>query len=252
MSPTLIAHRGYPARFPENTLVGYRAAVAAGATWLETDVQFTRDGEPMLYHDADLKRTSNRLGRLADYTLQQLGDWDAAERDRFGERHAGEPIPRLSDFVSWLAPRDAVSVMIELKQESLDQFGMPAVTGRVLREMDTIIDRCVIISFSLPALRHARELAAVRVGWVLPAWDERHHELAEDFVPDFLIADHNQLPPCHNGLWHGAWSWVVYTIDDPTLARQQFRRGIGYVETNAIGELMSDKGFRQIDQRPAF
>jgi glycerophosphoryl diester phosphodiesterase len=247
MPPILIAHRGYPGRYPENTLVGYRAAVDAGATWLETDIQFTRDLQPVLYHDADLQRTSNQLGRVADYASEQLAKWDAAERDRWGESHAGEPIPTLHDFVRWLGPHESVSVMIELKEESLDHFGIATVTERVVRELDTIIDRCVIISFSLPALHHTRELTEVRTGWVLPAWDEMHHELADDYAPDFLIADHDQLPRGQSGLWRGPWHWVVYSIDDVDRALQLSRRGIEYIETNAIGEMMSDKRLRQID-----
>jgi glycerophosphoryl diester phosphodiesterase len=247
MPLTLIAHRGYPARFPENTLVGYRAAVAAGATWLETDIQLTADAQPVLYHDVDLRRTSNQPGRVCDYAHPQLAGWDAAERDRWGEVYAGEPIPLLHDFVRWLGPLESVSVMIELKQESLDRFGVATMTERVVREIDTIMDRCVIISFSLPALRHTRDVAQVRTGWVLPAWDELHHELADEYAPDFLIADHNQLPSGHNGLWRGTWQWAVYSIDEPELALQLTRRGIEYIETNAIGQMMSDKRLRQID-----
>ncbi|HEY9197768.1 MAG TPA: glycerophosphodiester phosphodiesterase family protein, partial [Gammaproteobacteria bacterium] len=49
--PILIAHRGYAARHPENTLSALQAAVAAGARWLEFDVQLSADHEPVLLHD---------------------------------------------------------------------------------------------------------------------------------------------------------------------------------------------------------
>jgi glycerophosphoryl diester phosphodiesterase len=247
MSLTLIAHRGYPARFPENTLVGYRAAVAAGATWLETDIQLTADGQPVLYHDAELRRTSNQPGLVADYTYQQLAQWDAAERDRWGQAFIGEPIPRLRDLVRWLGPLESISAMIELKQESLDRFSIPAVAEAVLREIATISDRCVIISFSLDALRQTRVMADVRTGWVLPAWDELHHELADEYVPDFLIVDQEILPSGHNAIWRGTWQWVVYSVDDAATALRLARRGIEYIETNAIGQMMSDRGLRDLD-----
>ena len=247
MAPTLIAHRGYPQLFPENTLVGYRAAVAAGAKWLETDIQFSRDGEPMLYHDRDLRRTSNQPGQLADYSADQLARWDAAERDRFGEKYVGEPIPRLQDFVRWLEPLESVHVMIELKPETLDSYGADLVVRRVLRGLDSIIDRCVVISKDLAAVDRARSMTEIRTGWVLPVWDESNRELAEDHVPDFMIVDHKCVPHGRHSLWQGTWHWVVYSIDDPDVAYQQFHRGIEFVETDAIGALMADRRFRQVD-----
>ncbi len=247
MSPQLIAHRGYPARFPENTLVGYQAAVAAGATWLETDIQFSRDGVPVLYHDADLQRTSNRPGRIADFTFHQLAYWDAAETGRFGEQFRGEPILRLRDFVHWIDRHEPVHVMIELKQETLARFGVETVLRRVLQDMDVVVDRCVLISKNLAALCHARSLTEIRTGWVLPEWTETNRELVEDHPQDFLIVKHSRVPSGHNALWRGTWHWVVYAIDDPDVACQQYDRGIEYVETNAIGDMLTDGRFRNVD-----
>jgi glycerophosphoryl diester phosphodiesterase len=249
MPPTLIAHRGYPARFPENTLIGYRAAIAAGAQWLETDVQLSRDGEPLLYHDADLQRTSGQPGRLADYTAAELQRMNAAERQRFGERYAGESIPRLRDFVRLLEPLESVGAMIELKQESLEQFGIEMMVQRVMRAVDSVVDRCILISLHLPALCHARWTHEARIGWVLPAWNETNHELAEDHAPDFLIIDYQRVPRGVASMWQGPWHWAVYSIDDAELACQQSARGIEFVETDAIGELLADKRFRPIDHR---
>jgi glycerophosphoryl diester phosphodiesterase len=249
MPPTLIAHRGYPARFPENTLIGYRAAIAAGAQWLETDIQLSRDGEPLLYHDADLLRTSGRVGRVADYPAEELVRLDAAEQDRFGDRYVGESIPRLRDFVRLLEPHESVGAMIELKQESLEIFGIEVMVQRVMHSIDSILDRCILISLHLPALCHARWTKEARIGWVLPAWNETNHELAEDHGPDFLFVDYKRVPRGHSTLWQGPWHWAVYSIDDADLACQQPARGIEFVETDAIGELLADKRFRPFDHR---
>ncbi len=47
----VLAHRGYHAEHPENTLAAFDAAVRIGADGVETDVQVTRDGTPVLFHD---------------------------------------------------------------------------------------------------------------------------------------------------------------------------------------------------------
>lgn len=52
LPPTFIAHRGYSHKYPENTVASILEAVAHGAQWVEVDVRWTRDGEPVLSHDA--------------------------------------------------------------------------------------------------------------------------------------------------------------------------------------------------------
>lgn len=51
----ILAHRGYHAEFPENTLAAFDAAVTFGADGIETDVQVTRDGVPILFHDTTIQ-----------------------------------------------------------------------------------------------------------------------------------------------------------------------------------------------------
>jgi len=48
--PQAIAHRGYKAKFPENTMGAFRGAVEVGADGLETDLHLTRDGVVVLSH----------------------------------------------------------------------------------------------------------------------------------------------------------------------------------------------------------
>jgi phosphatidylglycerol phospholipase C len=48
--PQSIGHRGYKAKFPENTMAAFRGAVAAGVHAIETDVHLTKDGVVVLSH----------------------------------------------------------------------------------------------------------------------------------------------------------------------------------------------------------
>lgn len=64
-----IAHRGGS---PENTLAAFRRAKAEGASSVEVDLEFTRDGHPVLLHDSTVDRTSNGSGRVADMTLEEV------------------------------------------------------------------------------------------------------------------------------------------------------------------------------------
>jgi glycerophosphoryl diester phosphodiesterase len=91
----IIAHRGASGYAPENTMAAFGRAVEIGATEVETDVAFTRDGHLLLFHDETLDRTTNGTGRPEDYTLAELRQLDAGswhdpalswDRDYTGER----------------------------------------------------------------------------------------------------------------------------------------------------------------------
>ncbi|MGW0538333.1 glycerophosphodiester phosphodiesterase family protein [Streptomyces sp. NPDC003032] len=67
-----IGHRGAPEIAPENTLASLEAAVDSGAEWVETDVQFTKDGQPVIMHDATVDRTTNGTGRVDHLTAAEI------------------------------------------------------------------------------------------------------------------------------------------------------------------------------------
>ena len=66
------AHRGWSARYPENTMIAFRQAVELGADIIEFDVRGTVDHVPVILHDATLDRTSDGTGSPNGYTLERL------------------------------------------------------------------------------------------------------------------------------------------------------------------------------------
>ncbi|AEK72674.1 glycerophosphoryl diester phosphodiesterase [Thermococcus sp. 4557] len=100
----LLGHRGYSARYPENTLLAFKKAVEAGADGIELDVWLTKDGEVVVIHDDTVDRTSNGSGRVKDMTLDELKSLD------FGN---GERIPTLEETFEAL-PED-VLINVEIK-----------------------------------------------------------------------------------------------------------------------------------------
>lgn len=238
--PTLVAHRGYPTRYPENTLIGYRAAIAAGAQWIETDIQLTRDRSVMLYHDATLERISGLPGSILDMTRSEVESTPASHATVFGDRFADEPVASLEGFVELLAGHSNVQAMVEIKQESIDRFDVRTVVEEMHRRLESIRLQCVIISKNKEAILEARRDHDYRIGWVLPSWDDQGREFAEREEPDFMICKVKRFPQSDAEIWTGPWNWMIYNIDDADQALQQPSRGIGFVESNAIGELLND------------
>src|ERR1043165_3966874 len=78
-----ISHRGEHLQHPENTMPAYRAAVEAGADFIETDVRTTSDGKLVIMHDASVDRCTNGHGDVASMTFDEARKLDAGAR--FGE-----------------------------------------------------------------------------------------------------------------------------------------------------------------------
>jgi glycerophosphoryl diester phosphodiesterase len=237
--PILVAHRGYPARYPENSLPGLEAALELGAPAIEVDVQFAGDGVPVLFHDDDLYRTTGRKGRLFDVSYSELQSFNPGEPARFGDRFRDVRVPQLSELVDLLRSHPGVTAFIEVKQETLTAFGSHPVTDRVATILAPVEQQCVVISFSLPALQRLGNIGPIRSGWILRDLNDASRDAANRLKPDFLICNYRKVPDTPVALWPGPWSWMVYTIDDPRLALTFARRGIPYIETNDIGAMLT-------------
>src|SRR6266702_780459 len=99
-----IAHRGASGNAPENTLAAFRKAVALGATFIETDLQLSRDARFVAIHDATVNRTTNGQGAVHDMTLADLRRLDAGSW--FGSEFAGERIPTLEEILEFSKKND--------------------------------------------------------------------------------------------------------------------------------------------------
>jgi len=97
----IIGHRGAPTLAPENTLASFRKAAISGARWVEFDVALTMDSRPVVFHDADLSRTTDGLGLLADTTLDALSGLDAGSW--FSPEFSTELVPTLEETLDLLA-----------------------------------------------------------------------------------------------------------------------------------------------------
>ena len=121
-APLVIAHRGAAASLPENTLEAFRLATGPqGADMIELDIHLTRDGVPVILHDAKLERTTNGTGFVAEKNWASLKDLDAAyffdpKKDgAFPRRGRAVRIPK---FEEMLAEFRASPLALEIKPKS--------------------------------------------------------------------------------------------------------------------------------------
>jgi glycerophosphoryl diester phosphodiesterase len=121
--PWVVAHRGGAALAPENTLEAFEKALVLGVDVLEMDLRFSADGAIVVVHDATVDRTTNGRGRVADLTLAELQDLDAAFRFEnrsggFPYRGTGVTIPAFSDVLRELPE---IRLNVEMKDFTPEQ-----------------------------------------------------------------------------------------------------------------------------------
>lgn len=239
MSIELIAHRGYAKHFPENTLVAIAAALDSGARYFEIDIQLTRDGHPVLFHDRKLKRMCDAAGAVHDYTLAELKQFSVSEPEKFGDQFKHVRITTLEDVVTLLKNRPKVTAFVELKRSSLEKHGKGVVLDTVVKMLKPVASQCVLISFSLETMLAARRRHWSRIGIVIDKWKQRNQKIIDDIKPEFLFCDADGLP-MWGTLYTGKVNLVVYEVSNAKQARKLAKRGVDFAETFAIGELIEE------------
>lgn len=149
----VVGHRGAAAVAPENTLSAFRLAIEHGVDFVETDVQLTADGVPVLMHDPRVDRTTSGVGPIAGYSLEQLRALDAGSW--FAPEFAGEQVPTLQEFTELLRPSNT-RAFIELKGEWTGEDVSLVLT--LLREQRLTM-RVMLASFEPSVLEELRKQA---------------------------------------------------------------------------------------------
>ncbi|MBT6611018.1 MAG: hypothetical protein HOB38_02845 [Deltaproteobacteria bacterium] len=142
--PVLIAHRGYKARYPENTLAAFEAALDSGAEMIELDITLSQDRSMVVIHDDTLNRTSNGKGAVRDYSITELKKFDAG--NWFDDRFSDEKIPTLVEVLKQVNRRAVVN--IEIKSSAFED---PAPADAIENQVIALIQKmnlldCVLIS----------------------------------------------------------------------------------------------------------
>jgi len=151
----IVAHRGYSAKFPENTIAAIKGGVAAGADGIEFDVHRCASGQIVLMHDSMLDRTTDGEGKVAETILVDLQKLDAGAWK--GERFAGERVPTLGEALKAFEHTGATAV-IEVKAEDIDAAELSAVIASYEAKV-------CIISFSQDKIKEIKKAdGSIRCG----------------------------------------------------------------------------------------
>ncbi|HEV2582971.1 MAG TPA: glycerophosphodiester phosphodiesterase family protein [Ktedonobacteraceae bacterium] len=224
----LVAHRGGSALAPENTLAAFRNALRYPIDAVELDVQMSRDGQVIVFHDNTLERLTNGSGNILDHDFADLRSLNAAAHFP-GGWPAPQQMPTLREVFELVKGR--AQVYIEIKTSKRD-----GVTGRYPHLVESVIadvraaymlGQVYIISFDwtvLPEIKAMEPVLPVGALVSKDAWDPQKApfgvlaELVKSLGFEWLNMDFKLYAPdmpaiVHaNGLKIGLWT--VNTLDD--------------------------------------
>ncbi len=174
---TLIAHRGSSVAAPENTFAAFDLAIEQGFPNFELDVQISKDGVPVVFHDATLTRTTGKLGSVHDYELADLRQFHATQQFPDWEMSETTTIPTLAEVLD----RYSGKAHIHLELKSLD----PRVARLTANELESFswvdlldsepyrVPGLTITSFFAQQLkRSTRILGSRNHGWLVRKIDD--------------------------------------------------------------------------------
>ncbi|NNN43681.1 MULTISPECIES: glycerophosphoryl diester phosphodiesterase [Vibrio] len=214
MSLMIIGHRGVAGSYPENTRVSVQAAIDMGLSWVEIDVQPTKDNILVVCHDHTIDRCSNGKGRIDAYTLAELQQFDFG--GWFDPQFSGEPIMTLQELLE-LAADNQLGLNIEVKIDQHD-------ADQVARQLKVQLDRSrldpkkvLLSSFSHEIIRKLHQhCPGYRLGVLSERLSNKDKEVMRDVEAFSANLNYRWITQRHIDYLriHGYQIWC-YTVNDP-------------------------------------
>ncbi|WP_217207589.1 glycerophosphodiester phosphodiesterase family protein [Streptomyces sp. AC550_RSS872] len=245
--PTVIAHRGASAYAPENTLAAVDKAAELGIGWVENDVQRTKDGELVVLHDDNLKRTTDveevfpgrAPWKVKDFTADEIARLDAGSW--FSPAYAGARVPTLEQFMDRLELHHQ-KLLLEIKNPDL----YPGIEGQTLKALanegwldaDHLAGRLIVQSFSADSVRTVHELKpSVKTGFLgtPPTSDLADYaDFADQINPSHSSISSDYVATVHefDGPHGRPMEVFTWTVNDADTARLVAGYGVDGIITN--------------------
>jgi len=227
----IFAHRGWSGRYPENTVLAFEKALEAGADGIELDVQLSKDGEVMVFHDESLERVTGYAGNIRDLTRAELEKLNVTAG--FGGQYGENGIPTLRAYCR-LVKDTCVQTNIEIKSNHWYYPQLEEKTVAVVREFG-LADRVMFSSFNHVSVMRCRRLAPEIPAGLL--WKGPILGNAAQFCHDSDLAFFNadgryltdEIAASLTALQIRQLPWAT---DDPELLRREQDWGVYGVLTN--------------------
>lgn len=177
----IYAHRGASAYAPENTKVAFEKAIELKANGIELDLQKTKDGKIVIFHDNYINKKSNGTGKIEEYTYQELLELDFGIW--FDNKYKNEKIVLFEDFARDYLDKD-LTFAIELKV-----LGIEKETLEIINKYK-VHNNIYITSFLYEALANVRKIDPnIKLSWLI------EDRISKENIEKLLRINGNQICP---------------------------------------------------------
>lgn len=239
---TLIyGHRGAKGEAPENTLASFQKCLEHGVKRCELDLHLSKDGALMVIHDPTLKRTTDRRGKVADYSAAELQATDARKGTPGWPKPC--PIPSLETLFEHCAFEHW---QLEVKSASRTRAATMVLNIRELAQRYGVLDKITITTSSREVLRAAADLVpdvsrglVAEYAWLDPL------KIAQSYGCQYLALNWTLCTPerllkaQRQGLHVSVW-----TVNEPALMRRLADFGVDSLITDFPGLASATLGTR--------
>ena len=157
-------HRGYNDIKPENTMEAFQAAIDYGCYCIETDVRFTKDGVPVIFHDRDVAAMTDGTGKVDKLTLEQIQQLHVDNGNGI-ETCQDTHIPLLTEVLS-LCRRYHIVVMLEIKPMAItDEKEIAKLCQNMYDALEStgMLGQVIVVSARVNLIRIFRSVAGTKV-----------------------------------------------------------------------------------------
>lgn len=157
-----IGHRGYTARWTENTLPAIRAAIRHGASAVELDVRLSRTGKMVLMHDRSVARTTNGSGYVDRLSSKRIAELRTAD---------GAHVPSVNRTLGLLSRLNARPVLEIKAGPSAGWNGQQIRKLRLVLVRHQMFDSALVISFNDDLVQRVERVTPrIATSWILRQW----------------------------------------------------------------------------------
>lgn len=190
MNTMNFAHRGFSSCYPENTMEAFQAAYESGSDGIELDVQLTRDGEVVIFHDATFDRLTNTTGALSEFTASEISDIQIPFYTSAGFENYS--IPMLDDYLKWVKDKDILT-NIEMKSITSENFGLEKKVLQAIFDYG-LEEKVLISSFHKNHLLRVKRLVPImKIGLLTPGCNRKILGLAKALECDYIHPHYTSL-----------------------------------------------------------
>lgn len=222
----VVAHKGYSEKAPENTMSAFEAAIDCGAAdMIEFDVRLTRDGVPVVIHDASILKACGVDEDVYDLTLSELQAYTA--NYHFTDGTFDEVIPTLEEVLKSCSGRIGLLVEIKASDRSPD---LPAQIVRLLEKYDCL-DNAVIQSGSYEALCQVKEVCPqIPCGLIMAIGIGNYYDMPN---VDFFSVEHTFVSQSIVEAIHDRGKEIyVWTVNEDTSLEKMRNMGADAIITD--------------------